>query len=73
MVITAYMYSPSLVKTGPHPLTELDEEDGFYYFDFNFNEEGAWIGIFYENGVKKLSNVFRVDSFDSEGIVRYIK
>jgi len=70
MTITTYMYSPQMVKSGLLELIEFEE--GFYYLDFNFTEQGAWIGIFYENGVKKLSNVFRVGTPDA-GIIRYIK
>lgn len=70
LTITAYIYNPSMVKTGPYTL--IESEEGFYYFDFNFNVEGAWTGLFYENGVKTLSNVFRV-GVAGLGIVRYVK
>ena len=69
LTITVYMWNPSMVKTGPFSLTE--SEEGFYYFDFNFNQEGPWIGLFYENGVRTLSSVFRVGTI-SAGIIRWV-
>lgn len=67
--ISVIMWSPSTVKSASLPLTELEE--GFYYFDFNFSEVGPWIGLFYENGAKVLSHVFRVGV--ESGIIRYVK
>ena len=69
MTITVSMYSPGLVKSGPFLLTEFEE--GFYYFDFNFDEFGPWIGVFYENGEKVLSHVFRA-GVSQPGIIRYV-
>jgi|SRR3972149_1496652 len=57
-VITAYIWSPSLVKSSLQLLTEL--EDGLYYLDYNFNETGTFFGIFHENGITEAFNIFRV-------------
>lgn len=70
LTITCYMWDPSLVKTGPFSLTE--SEEGFYWFDFDFNVEGPWIGLFYENGTRSISSVFRVGAI-TPGVIRYIK
>ena len=48
-------------------------EEGLYFFDFNFDKEGPWIGLFYEEGNKVLSHVFRVGMIGGSGIVRYVK
>lgn len=40
---------------------ELDDVgNGLYKFEFLFNREGTWIGLFYENGVKRVSQNFLV-------------
>jgi hypothetical protein len=35
--------------------------DGLYYFGYNFCILGVYTGIFYENGVKKTSQNFRIE------------
>lgn len=45
------------------PLTDLVEwkNEGVYWFDFNFDKRGTWLGIIYENGAKITSNTFHID------------
>lgn len=46
-------------------LVEMGE--GLYYFEYNFSMEGIYTGIFYENGVKKVSQNFRIAKSISGG------
>ena len=39
-------------------LVELGE--GIYYFDFDFTHEGVWVGVFFEDSVKRTSQNFRI-------------
>ena len=61
--VTAYIWSPTLVKSLEQALTEL--EDGIYYLDYNFSTEGSHIGIFYEDGVPQTFTTFRVTDIES--------
>jgi len=56
--VSAYMYSPALVKSNLLPFAEMGE--GLYYLDYNFAEEGTYHGKFFENGVPSIAGVFRV-------------
>ena len=72
LAITATMRSPALVKSEGIELTEI--ESGLYFFDFDFTEEGPWIGMFYEGEDKVMSAVFRVGDTHVWGIQpRYAK
>ena len=68
LVITCYLWDPNLIESGLHTFTEFKE--GLYYFDFNFNKRGSWVGLFYENEVKKIPQTFSV-GMSRPGIVRY--
>jgi len=57
-VVTAYIWSPSLIKSSLQTFTEL--EGGLYYLDFNFNATGKYMAIFYENGISVTFSTFRV-------------
>ena len=57
-VVTAYMWTPDLTKSGLLTLTEIGE--GLYYIDFDFATEGTYQGKFFENGVPSTTGVFRV-------------
>lgn len=56
--VTFTMWNPLLEKSGLHSLEEL--EGGLYFIDFNFDCEGTWAGLFFENGIKKTPAIFRV-------------
>jgi len=51
-------------------LTEIG--GGLYYFDFNFYQEGTWIGVFYEDGEKKKTQPWSIRKEPSGGIGRFI-
>lgn len=46
----------------------IEFEEGIYYFDYDFRQEGVWVGVFFENGDKKTSQNFRI----RKDKVRYI-
>jgi hypothetical protein len=63
--VTAYFWSPSLVKSALQALTEI--ESGLYYLDYNFAGVGSYVGLFYENGTKTTMSVFRVTALAGGG------
>lgn len=58
--ITAHIWDPTFTKSALLTLTEI--EKGLYYLDFNFTQEGTYIGLFYENGIESAMGVFRVEA-----------
>jgi len=56
--VTAYIWSPALVKSSLLTFTEI--ADGLYYLDYDFTEEGTYVGKFFEDGVSLTSGIFRV-------------
>lgn len=62
--VTAYIWNPSLVKSPQQVFTEI--ELGLYYLDYNFASLGAYVGLFYENGVAKTAGIFRVTELAPE-------
>ena len=62
--VTAFIWSPALVKSALQTFTEV--ELGLYYLDYNFASIGTYLGLFYENAVAKASGVFRVTELASE-------
>jgi len=62
--VTAYFWSPALVKSALQTFTEV--ELGLYYLDYNLVSTGTYLGLFYENAVAKASGVFRVTELASE-------
>lgn len=36
------------------------EDEGVYYLDYDFNELGQWLGVFFEGGLKTSSSVFHI-------------
>ena len=70
LTITVQFWNPSLEVSSLLSLEELGE--GLYYIDFDFDSEGAWIGLFFENGVKKGTQVYKVAVLAS-GLVVYTK
>jgi len=58
LTVTAYIWSPTLVKSALQTFTEV--ELGLYYLDYDFASLGTYFGLFYENTVAKASGVFRV-------------
>lgn len=69
--VTAYLWSPTNVKSSLQTFTEL--ELGLYYLDFNFTTAGTWTGIFFEGGVAKTLGVFRVKELGLEATLTAIK
>lgn len=61
ITVTAYFWSPTLVKSALQTFTEL--ELGLYYLDYDFTVVGTYLGLFYENTVAKASGPFRVTEF----------
>lgn len=64
LTVTAYIWSPALVKSDLQTFTEV--ELGLYYLDYDFASLGTYFGLFYEGGVAKASGVFRVTELASE-------
>lgn len=58
--VTAYIWSPSLVKSIQQNLIEVS--DGLYYLDYIFSGVGTYFGEFYENAVAMTMGVFRVET-----------
>lgn len=59
LTVTAVLWNPELNKTSPLSLEELSI--GLYYLDYDFPDEGTYIGLFYENGLAQIAQAFRVD------------
>jgi len=57
--VTAYIWSPALVKSALQSLTEIS--DGLYYLDYAFAAAGTYCGIFYEGGVATVATSFRIN------------
>lgn len=55
--VTAKIYHPDLTIDD---VWFLEIGNGFYYYDYNFIDEGVYIALMYEDGVKIKSNTFRV-------------
>jgi len=58
LTVTAYIWSPTLVRSALQTFTEV--ELGLYYLDYDFASVGTYMGTFYEGGVATASGVFRV-------------
>jgi hypothetical protein len=56
--VTAYIWTPALVQSSLLTLTEIG--GGLYYLDYDFEDEGTYMGKFFENGVPTTTGVFRV-------------
>jgi len=65
LTVTAYLWSPSLVKSDLQTFTEV--EDGLYYLDYNFSVTGTYIGLFMEGGVNKIGGAIRIQ--DANNII----
>ena len=64
--VTAYLWSPTLVKSALQTLTEVS--DGLYYLDYTFAATGTYFGEFYEDGVAKTVGTWRVTSKTGYGL-----
>jgi len=62
LTVTAYLWSPSLVKTALQTLTEIS--DGLYYLEYDFDTAGTWPMLFMEDGVKAAFATMRVVPLD---------
>jgi len=47
-------------------------DEGIYNSDFDFNELGQWLGVFYEDGKKVTSSIFNIGSKPQNMFVTYI-
>lgn len=49
---------------GEYVLIDLTEwkSEGMYWFIFDFDKPGTWLGIIYEDGEKATSNTFHIDT-----------
>ena len=47
-------------------------DEGIYNTDFDFDELGQWLGVFYEDTVKKTSSVFNINPKPQNMFVTYI-
>lgn len=65
LTVTAYIWSPTLVKSALQTFTEVEE--GLYYLDYNFTVVGTYFGKFYEGGTAKTTGVFRIPEVDNDG------
>ena len=60
VTVTAYLWSPTLVKSALQTLTEIEE--GLYYLDYNFTSLGAWPVILMEEGAKTVFETIRIEA-----------
>ena len=58
LTVTAYLWSPTLVKSALQTFTEVS--DGLYYLDYAFAAEGVYFGKFYEGGVGATSGNYSI-------------
>ena len=68
-VVTAYIWSPALVKSAEQAFTEVS--DGIYYKDYAFAALGTYFGIFYEGGIAKISGAFRIVDVAADVLTRH--
>lgn len=62
--VTAYIWSPALVKSAIQTFTEVS--DGIYYLDYAFLSEGVYFAVFSENGVVTIPGVFRINTISTQ-------
>ena len=60
LTVTAYVWSPAVVKSAQQNLTEIS--DGVYYLDFTFSAAGVWFIVFSEGGTKSTFLTARVET-----------
>lgn len=56
--ITAYLWSPGLIKSDLQIFTEIS--GGLYFLDYNFLSVGKYLGIFYENDSPSTFCTFKI-------------
>jgi hypothetical protein len=57
--ITVRFHKPDETDDGPMSMPQCCE-DGLYCLEYNFDQLGAWIGIFFEDGLKTSSSIFNI-------------
>jgi len=62
--VTAYFWSPAMVKSDLQTFTEI--ESGLYYLDYNFAVSGSYVALFYEAGIKTTFTTFRVKDVSAD-------
>lgn len=66
--VTGRMFKPDLTS---EDIVYTEIADGFYYYDFDFTTTGVYSLLVYENGAKKKSNTYRVNTI-SDDITRIL-
>jgi len=56
--ISCFFYAPDGRSTLTYSFTEI--EAGIYYADVVFSEYGDYLGVFYENGNRVTTRIFKV-------------
>jgi len=59
LTVTAYIWTPDMVKSDL--LTFTEESEGLYYYRHTFLTGGVHSAVFFENGTPKSFHSFRVD------------
>jgi len=62
--VTAYIYNPDLEQSELYTLSEL--EPGIYYLDYAFNRIGDYIMVTFENGIRSVGKVLKVDEVSKD-------
>jgi len=58
LVVTAKFLDPKATWGGEVTMNEAG--NGLYYLDLQMNIKGTWVGLFYENGERTISQNFYV-------------
>ena len=70
LFIAVTMTDPDLITAFTIFLTEFD--GGLYYFDYTFLKSGTYIGVFYEDGVKRTSQAFSTRRIPAKGMSTFL-
>lgn len=57
--VTVKFNKPDETNDGPMPVPQCCEV-GIYCLEYDFDQLGAWIGVFFEGGVKVSSCIFKI-------------
>ena len=62
LTVRAYIWDTNDVRSGALVVTEIEE--GLYCLEYDFDEAGLYMGVFFEDGYASRAQVFRVDAPD---------